>query len=94
MTGRPPFADDPLRRAWATLILLSAAATALALLRPLMGPWGDAAAGAAIIALAGLKARVILGRYLGLDAVPGARRGFDAALGGFAVAALVLFLAG
>ena len=83
---------DPLLRAWITLIALSAGATALALIRPALGQVADAAAGAVILGLAWLKARVILGRYLGLDAVPGARRAFGVVLGFFTAAALALFL--
>ena len=49
---------------------------------------------AAILVLAWLKARVILNRYLGLAGVPGARRGFGAGLGAFALAALVLYALG
>ena len=84
---------DPLLRAWLTLIALSAGSTALALARPaLPGQAVHAAIGAAILLLAFVKARVILGRYLGLDAVPPIRRGFDAVLGLFFTAALVLYL--
>lgn len=70
--------SDPLVRAWAALIVLSAVSTTLALLRPLMaGRAADVAIAAAILTLCWLKARVILGRYLGLETAPQIRRGFD-----------------
>lgn len=85
---------DPLIRAWLALVALSAVATAVSLLRPASPPWVATAAGAVILVLAWLKARVILDRYLGLAGVPGARRGFGAGLGAFALAALVLYALG
>ncbi|MAN99693.1 MAG: nitric oxide reductase F protein [Roseovarius sp.] len=69
---------DPLLRAWGWLIGLSLCSTGVSLwhwpatLTPL--------AGALILTLGWLKARVILGRYLGLEAAPFWRRGFDIAL--------------
>lgn len=86
--------SDPLIRAWLALVALSALATGVSLLRPDAPPWAATVAGAAILVLAWLKARVILNRYLGLAAVPGARRGFGAGLGAFALAALVLYALG
>ena len=85
---------DPLIRAWLALVALSSLATAVSLLRPVSPPWAGTAAGAVILVLAWLKARVILDRYLGLAGVPGARRGFGAGLGAFALAALVLYALG
>lgn len=85
---------DPLIRAWLALVALSALATGVSLLRPETPPWAATAAGAVILVLAWLKARVILDRYLGLAGVPGARRGFGAGLGAFALAALVLYALG
>ena len=85
---------DPLIRAWLALVALSAVATAVSLLRPASPPWAATTAGAVILVLAWLKARVILDRYLGLAGVPGARRGFGAGLGAFALAALVLYALG
>ncbi|MDO5370664.1 cytochrome C oxidase subunit IV family protein [Paracoccus sp. (in: a-proteobacteria)] len=82
--------SDPLLRAWLALIALSGIATAVALLRPDAPPWAGTAAGAVILGLAWLKARVILDRYLDLAGYPAARRGFGAGLGFFALAALVL----
>jgi len=61
---------DPLARAWLVLVLLSAASTVLASHR-------SGAAMAAILAFAGVKARLVLVRYLGLDRADAARRGFD-----------------
>jgi hypothetical protein len=84
MTGLPA---DPLLRAWFWLMAASAATTALTLATdgaPL-APWSAAA----LLGLAGAKAALILRRYLGLDAAPFWRRGFETALGG----ALLLFLA-
>ncbi|MFC0341827.1 cytochrome C oxidase subunit IV family protein [Paracoccus niistensis] len=85
---------DPLIRAWLALVALSAVATAVSLFRPASPPWAATAAGAVILVLAWLKARVILDRYLGLAGVPSARRGFGAGLGAFALAALVLYALG
>lgn len=83
--------SDPLIRAWLALIALSGIATAVALLRPASPPWAATVAGAAILGLAWLKARVILDRYLDLAGHPAARRGFGAVLGAFAIAALTLY---
>jgi hypothetical protein len=83
MKGLPA---DPLLRAWGWLMAASAATTALTLLTD-GAPLGAAAA-AALLGLAGAKAALILRRYLGLDAAPFWRRGFEAALAG----ALLLFL--
>lgn len=89
MTTRAP--NDPLIRAWLALVALSGIATAVALLRPDTPDWAATLAGAVILGLAWLKARVILDRYLDLADYPAARRGFGAGLGVFAVAALVLY---
>ena len=82
---------DELTRAWVALIALSAASTMLALVVP--RGTGSAAVGAAILALAWLKARVILRRYLGLAAVPDIGRGFDLVLALVMLGALGLYLA-
>lgn len=82
--------SDPLVRAWLALVALSGVATAVSLLRPEAPPWAATVAGAVILGLAWLKARVILDRYLDLAGYPAARRGFGAGLGAFALAALVL----
>lgn len=84
---------DPLIRAWALLIALSALATAVAVLRPANPRWAVIAVGAMILALAWIKARVILNSYLELSAHPGPRRAFGAVLGTWALAALVLYVA-
>lgn len=62
-------------RAWIALLALSAASTAVAT----TGATGPALA-LAVLALAGVKARLILGAYLGLSAAPAWARGFDLAL--------------
>ena len=90
MTPRP----DPLLRAWIVLIVLSAGSTGIAALRPALPHGAAMAAGAAILALCWLKARVILGSYLGLDAVPGIRRGFGVVIGLYLAAVLALYLLG
>lgn len=67
----------PLMRAWIALIVLSLCSTVFARVAL---PW-PAVTGAAILTLAWLKARIVLGRYMGLAAVPAWRRGFDICLG-------------
>ena len=84
---------DPLVRAWALLIALTALSTAVALFRPAGAGAATIGAGAVILAFAWAKARVILGRYLDLDAHPGPRRGFGAVLAIWALAALGLYMA-
>ena len=81
---------DPLTRAWTALLLLtlSSGALASALDAGFSAPW----IGAAILALATQKARVILGAYLGLDEAPFWRRGFDWALVSFALVLLGVYL--
>ena len=79
---------DPLTRAWAALLVLSVASTVIALLLPGLAPNALRVAGVAILVLAWLKARVILGRYLGLAYYPAVGRGFGLVL------ALVMALAG
>lgn len=72
-------------RAWLLLIALSAATTALAL---------AGAPGLLILAIAWLKARLILGVYLGLDHAPSMRRGFDVVLALMLAGMGGLYLAG
>jgi len=77
---------DPLVRAWLALVLLSGASTLLAHDR---NGW----AMAAILLFAGVKARLVLVRYLGLERAPSVRTAFDlliAALVG--LMGLLLFL--
>lgn len=62
-------------RAWATLLALSAASTALA-----ASGLGGAALVLPVLALAGLKAHVILRDYLRLATSPVWLRGFDLGL--------------
>jgi Prokaryotic Cytochrome C oxidase subunit IV len=71
-------------KAWALLLALSAASTALAA----SGLGGEALA-LPVLILAGLKAHVILRDYLGLAVAPGWLRGFDLGL-----ALLILAFAG
>lgn len=79
---------DPLTRAWIALILLSAASTVIAISLPGLAPGPLKVAGVAILVIAWLKARVILGRYLGLADYPAVGRIFGLVL------ALVMALAG
>lgn len=76
------------RNAWLGLMAASLATTALSLV-PSTGP----AIGAAILALAYIKARIILRRYLGLQASRFWRAGFDAVIIGFLLIAFALYLA-
>ncbi|MBP9181654.1 MAG: cytochrome C oxidase subunit IV family protein [Fuscovulum sp.] len=76
-------------KAWAWLVALSAASTGLAA-SGLAGP----TFALCVLALAGLKARVILSRYLGLVSAPGWQRGFDLGLGLFLATCATLALAG
>lgn len=77
-------------RAWLALVGLGAATSAFAALGgspPVSWPLA-----AAVLALAWLKARLILARYLGLAAAPTWRRGFETVLGLYALLLLGLFL--
>lgn len=85
--------SDPLIRAWAFLIAFSAGSTAFALAVPGLAGTALAVAGAAILTLAWLKARVILSDYLGLRAAPFWRRGFGMVMGIYMIGLLVLYLA-
>ena len=81
--------DRPAHRAWALPIALGLATTALAARGTVAGtPW----LGALILAIAFLKMRLILTRYLGLADAPFWRRGFDADLGLFVLLLLGLYL--
>lgn len=79
-------------QAWITLAALSAATTLLTLYRA--GNEARSIIAAAVLLLAGLKARVILSRYLGLGTSRFWMRTFDLAIGGFLVVAYGLYLAG
>lgn len=67
-------AVDQLTKTWAALIALAAATTALA---GVGGKW----AALAVLALAFLKARLILGRFLHLGAAPGWLSAFAVPIG-------------
>lgn len=80
----------PLLRAWALLIALSLATTALTLLIGDGAP--HPALEAAVLMLAGLKASAILRRYLGLAAAPSWRKGFEAVLAALMVTLFAVWL--
>lgn len=87
--------SDPLLRAWFGLLALSAGSTVLAVAVPAAAPgMAPGLWGAAILALALLKARLILARYLGLAAAPFWLRGFEITLALHTALLLVLHLAG
>ncbi|WP_297771757.1 nitric oxide reductase F protein [uncultured Roseovarius sp.] len=73
------------------LVLLSLGSTLLSL----SGIWArwPVAAAVVVMALAWQKARIILGKYLGLVQAPGWQRGFDVALTGYCLLLLGLYLA-
>lgn len=79
-------------KAWITLAVLSAATTLLTLLRD--SNEARSVIAAAVLLLAGLKARVILTRYLALASSRFWMRTFDLAIGGFLIVAYGLYLAG
>lgn len=85
MTGRHLFA------AWLGLVGLSLGSTLLSL--PAIGRGPGWALGLCVLILAGLKARIILSRYLGLAAAPFWQRGFDISLVLFCGLLLGLYLA-
>jgi hypothetical protein len=76
-------ADRDLWRALAALIAIGLATTAIAVLRDGAALVWPAVAAAALLVLAGLKAEIILGRYLALRVAP-------AWLGGFRIAVVLL----
>lgn len=81
---------EPLTRAWFALILLSGASTVLAGMTSLNA--APALAGAAILLVAWMKARVILSRYLGLWQAPAWRAGFNWVLGIYCLFLLGLYV--
>lgn len=82
---------DILSRAWLMLMALSGGSAVVA---ELVGSGLDRRlAGAMIILLALLKARIILSRYLGLSQAPTWRRGFNLSLSLFCLMLLGLYLA-
>lgn len=82
--------QDRLWRSWIWLLVLSLASTALALsiTAGIAGPL----AGAAILFLAYMKARLILARYLSLAEAPTWYRGFRLVIGGYMLLLLALYL--
>jgi hypothetical protein len=78
--------------AWLLLLVLSAATTLLTLVN--VNSPARSVVGATVLILAGSKARVILARYLGLDASCFWTRVFDMALGFFLVLAFALYAFG
>ena len=85
-----PRARDPLTRAWLALMALSAASAFVA--TGVSHGLFRTAAGALILLLAFLKARIILSRYLGLWQAPAWRAGFNLAIGLYCLALLSLYL--
>lgn len=77
---------------WGVLVALSATTTSLTM----VSSQGNAKhwIAAAVLVLAGFKARVILARYLGLAASLFWTRAFDIVLGIFLALAFVIYLAG
>jgi len=88
---------DKLVRAWITLLVLSTASTSVAIFidrgkTAIALGWVPAVAGVIILLLALLKGRVILARYLGLEATRFWQRGFNTALTLYALLLLGLYL--
>jgi len=81
---------DSLWRAWIALAVLSLASTALAQWD--LAGLAQAVAGAAILTLAFFKARLILGRYLGLAAAPYWQSGFNLVIALYMGLLLALYL--
>lgn len=83
-------------KAWALLLALSGASTALsvAVMRGALTGTAITLGGAAILTLAWVKARTILNAYLRLDEAPAFRRGFGLTLALYALLLLALYLAG
>ena len=89
---------DKLIRAWIALLVLSATSTAVAIIidrgrTSEAAGWAPVAAGVIILLLALVKGRIILSRYLGLEATRFWRRGFNTALTLYALVLLGLYLA-
>lgn len=82
--------QDMLWRSWGWLLILSLASTAIAfsVTQGIAGPL----AGAAILFLAYMKARLILARYLGLAESPSWYRGFKLVIGGYMILLLLIYL--
>jgi hypothetical protein len=84
--------DRQLIEAWAGLVLLSVGTTLVTLYE--LSPQGRWVAPAVVLGLAGLKARIILGRYLGLKQSKFWMHLFDAAMLLFMAIAMTLYLLG
>ena len=90
--------QNKLIRAWIALLVLSMASTGVAMFidrgQPVDSSGRIAAlSGVIILTLALIKARIILSRYLGLEATDFWRRGFNFALTVYALLLLGLYLA-
>jgi hypothetical protein len=90
--------ENKLIRAWISLLVLSMASTGVAVFIDRGATGGNpghiaAISGAVILTLALIKARIILSRYLGLEATRFWRRGFNFALTVYALLLLGLYLA-
>ncbi len=87
--------QNPLTRAWALLLALSLASTALsiAVAKGALTDLNATLSGAVILGLAWAKARTILSQYLGLKAAPAWLRGFNTVLALYALVLLGLYLA-
>ncbi|MDO5606130.1 MAG: cytochrome C oxidase subunit IV family protein [Paracoccus sp. (in: a-proteobacteria)] len=83
-----------LERAWLELIVLSLTATVLAYLAPMLPPVVARGGGLVLLLIAGIKADVILSRYLELERAPRIRHGFRLGIAGFVLIAGGLYLAG
>jgi len=75
--------------AWVALLVLSAATAALTTMHPEGA--GRAIVAGGVLLLAGLKARVILGRYLGLAGSHFWMNAFGLAIGGFLLLSFALY---
>jgi hypothetical protein len=84
--------DRQLIEAWAGLVLLSVGTTLITLYE--LSPQRRWAVAATVLGLAGLKARIILGRYLGLKQSKFWMHLFDAAIVLFMAIAMTLYLLG
>jgi len=81
---------DPILRAWLHLLLLSAVSVLIAAGTGILPH--PAVTGALVLALAWLKARVILSHYLGLWKAPAWRTGFNWCLAIYCLLLLGLYL--
>lgn len=82
----------PLTEAWLALVGLSAATTLMTLAAP--SDSGRLLVAAGVLGLAGLKARVILARYLGLQNSRFWMRAFDLTIGVFLALGLAVYMLG